>query len=351
MARNKATQQNIDNSDLANFPNGRIQDNTGAGNGTPVNEIVYGDIHEFFAKLMRLSGITYNDLPDNESNGYQLLEAMKGVPGKNDKVYDIGDSSGKLTIGIKVGNLEENEVVKGKATVNFTTQTVLRGSDNQEKTINVVGNFLSGEYVKIINTSGAIQIVRDADHVSLDSMVTLLSFLKAATTAQELAGALNTVATTPLGNILAFVEWVNGASSTASLASAIRNGLYPMSHFQIVENLGNSPVRNTGFAAGMDPGGGSTGETFPVSGDITQCLFESKNGGATSWILTMANEMDSTNYFVRIMFESQGDINADDELFTPVFIPVSKTQFRLRIDEKTSNRQNLKIHFEIVQIS
>ena len=33
----------------ANYPYGRIKDNTGAGDGTPVNEFVYGDIHQFFA--------------------------------------------------------------------------------------------------------------------------------------------------------------------------------------------------------------------------------------------------------------------------------------------------------------
>ena len=50
MARNKALQPNIDGSDLTNYPDKRIRNNDGSGNGTPVNEQVYGDIHEFFGK-------------------------------------------------------------------------------------------------------------------------------------------------------------------------------------------------------------------------------------------------------------------------------------------------------------
>ena len=51
--RNKAIQPNVDLSDLVNFPNGRIKDNTGTGDGTAITELISGDLQEFFYKLVR----------------------------------------------------------------------------------------------------------------------------------------------------------------------------------------------------------------------------------------------------------------------------------------------------------
>lgn len=59
------------------YPFGRIRDDDGTGNGTPVDTSVYGDFHQFFAKLASESGITLNNLPDNQTNGYQYIEALR----------------------------------------------------------------------------------------------------------------------------------------------------------------------------------------------------------------------------------------------------------------------------------
>lgn len=48
----------------SSFPYGAIQDDTGTNNGTPVNTIVYGDFHQFFAALMASAGFIYNDIFD-----------------------------------------------------------------------------------------------------------------------------------------------------------------------------------------------------------------------------------------------------------------------------------------------
>lgn len=77
---------NVDNSDLSNYPDGRVKDNTGSGNGTGVNERVYGDLHQAIAKLMRLYGIIPSGLPDNEANGFQIVEALKALASKNDYI-------------------------------------------------------------------------------------------------------------------------------------------------------------------------------------------------------------------------------------------------------------------------
>ena len=55
----------------AAYPKGSIADAA-----TVVSEGVNGDIIQFFQRLIIEAGITENDLPDNVSNGYQLIEAM-----------------------------------------------------------------------------------------------------------------------------------------------------------------------------------------------------------------------------------------------------------------------------------
>ena len=60
----------------SDYPDGRIKDDTGINDGTPINVKTNGDIQQFFAKLMRLAGITPNGLPDSEYNGLQLIQAL-----------------------------------------------------------------------------------------------------------------------------------------------------------------------------------------------------------------------------------------------------------------------------------
>jgi len=77
---------------IQNFPNiipadadyldGDIKD---APSGTPVNRATNGDIQQLFAKLLREASITPNGLRDNETNGYQLYDALT----KASKRYDV----------------------------------------------------------------------------------------------------------------------------------------------------------------------------------------------------------------------------------------------------------------------
>jgi len=70
-----ATKTNVNAPD-SDYPFGRIRNNPGNGTGTPVNELLYGDMHQFFEKLMDAAGITANGLPDNDYSGFQLFEAL-----------------------------------------------------------------------------------------------------------------------------------------------------------------------------------------------------------------------------------------------------------------------------------
>jgi hypothetical protein len=61
----------------SDYPYGRIKDNPGDGTGTPVNELVYGDFHQFLSRLFDKSRLTYNNLPDNDYSGFQFFEALE----------------------------------------------------------------------------------------------------------------------------------------------------------------------------------------------------------------------------------------------------------------------------------
>jgi hypothetical protein len=76
MAIGIENQANIIPAGTAGYPNGDIKDRIGATAGTPVNKKVYADMHQFFAKMMRKAGITANNTPDNETNGFQYLDAL-----------------------------------------------------------------------------------------------------------------------------------------------------------------------------------------------------------------------------------------------------------------------------------
>jgi hypothetical protein len=95
------------------FEFAKIKDETtpGANDGVPLNDIVYGDFHQFFAKIVEQSGIAYNGLQENLTNGYQYLEALKKLfvqtdPGNQlkTKVIEIGDWDMDATPNINVAH-------------------------------------------------------------------------------------------------------------------------------------------------------------------------------------------------------------------------------------------------------
>lgn len=66
---------NIDTTNPS-YQYGKLIDDPGNGTGTPVNEQLYNDHHQFFERLMDDAGINANGLPDNDANGYQLNTAL-----------------------------------------------------------------------------------------------------------------------------------------------------------------------------------------------------------------------------------------------------------------------------------
>ena len=73
------------------YPKGKTRDKVGGTPGTTGGEILLGDQIQFFQKLVIDAGITENTLPDNVSNGYQLLDAL------NAKIKERTQISSALT--------------------------------------------------------------------------------------------------------------------------------------------------------------------------------------------------------------------------------------------------------------
>lgn len=85
---------NITSAD-SDFPNGSIKDDTGANDGTPVNKEVYNDIHQVFAKFLRLANITPSGNFESEYTEFQYINAIKKLFGRSGDVEYV-DNAGSF---------------------------------------------------------------------------------------------------------------------------------------------------------------------------------------------------------------------------------------------------------------
>lgn len=88
----------------AAYPNGGIKDDTGLNDGTPVNKLVYDDIHQTFRKFLRDAGITPTNTPDNVTNGFQYSLAL-------DDLYKNYNGFSTLTTSTSLGSSSMNKII------------------------------------------------------------------------------------------------------------------------------------------------------------------------------------------------------------------------------------------------
>lgn len=356
MARTKKDLQNIDNSDPANYIEGRIKDNTGSGGGTPVNERVYGDQHQFFAKLMHLYNIVYNGLPDNEENGYQLIDALIALASKNDFELNLSSQNGKLQVPVKIAPLKNGEVFLCKASVNKGNETLVRGTlDNTEKAASFSGDFKIGDYVLMINTASGVNFIRMVTAGNLATINDELKYLKKATQIQENEGTSEEVATTPKTNKTVFERRINGTDSDNYIAKATseqtaRNGLMSHEQAEIIKNIGQSRVRNIGYFTGLDVKNDSVGTNYVSSGDVQSATKVQQLDGGDLIEVVLKNSMDNNNYKLHCSIESRGNIRYDNDIKPIVWQVLSNTRARVYIEETGGGVQNLRIHIDVIQL-
>lgn len=130
--RNKENLPNVDQPSTA-FPMGRIRNDDGSGNGTPVVEQLYGDIVETVTSFMEEAKIVPNGLPDSAENGYQIAEAFKEVAGKFNQTQFLRVSDGILYIGCRLDNVQVGDSLTALVDENFDLSDVnfnkIKGSD------------------------------------------------------------------------------------------------------------------------------------------------------------------------------------------------------------------------------
>lgn len=80
----------------ANHPFGAIIDETDTNDGTPVVRAVYNDHLVNHYKLLEEVGIDANGLEDGETNGYQILEALKKLPNVLNDIEQVLDLAGSV---------------------------------------------------------------------------------------------------------------------------------------------------------------------------------------------------------------------------------------------------------------
>lgn len=82
--------EDVNNTDpiSSDYPHGKVRDKSLTDSGTSVTESLIGDLITTLEKIKSESKISANHLPDNETNGYQLLEALFATFQKNIGVSD-----------------------------------------------------------------------------------------------------------------------------------------------------------------------------------------------------------------------------------------------------------------------
>jgi len=143
----------------ADYLDGDIKD---APSGTPVNRATNGDIQQFFAKIMREASITPNGLRDNESNGYQLYEALEIVsrPYASYTAYIVQTSTNDPVPTVMENGLSGTPVFARSATGIYTVTLV--GEFDAAKTIAFISSGTVNRGLTMIrNTDDVINIVSE----------------------------------------------------------------------------------------------------------------------------------------------------------------------------------------------
>ena len=354
MAINLGDQVNIDKSDLANYPNGQIQDNDGTDNGTPINRVTSSDLWMFFDKLMRQAGLSYNGDFDNEGNGYQYVDALIALASKSDYILPLTLVSGRLSIPTKLGILQDNEMLLAQAAVDFTTETQFVGTDSPVvyKTIINTQNWKTGDFLLLINTPAGIKIIELVTGDNISVVGGTAGFLKKTSQGDEDTGTTEAFATTPKSNKAVFALRVNGADSGGYLATPSQNGLLSSTDKAIIDALVN-PVRNVGYFTSASPGNETVGATKVPTGQITSVTVTGNTATSgqcdSTYRVIVPNTMTNITYFVRIHLQSVGTMSLDNDICAPIFKVVNPTTFDIGLQSTFPVVQNFTVWLEVVK--
>lgn len=366
MAINKNTQsQGIDNSNLTAYPYGQVTDNDGTSDGFLLQRNTTSDIFETFGKLIRLAGIVYNNQYDNETNGFQYIQALQALAGKNDIRQPLTASTRVistvttpvLVLPLAIETLQINEILICQAASTYAAQAKVTGNTSGIY-INVASSdaFQANDYLLLVNTNTGMVILQIALGANFNAIALANNFIKAANNATTIAGTATNAAVTPASLLYALGQYLNNATYAAAFyATDSLPGLLSAADKTAIDGFTN-PVKNVGWFSGIDAGGGTVGAFAARSGDITsaQITYVESHGDYTTYLVTMNNAMNVTggaSYYVKTFLESNGTLAADLNTLVPLFSVIDATTFSWSIQQSSGGGvQNLKAHIEVYQI-
>lgn len=144
----------------SDYPKGNVRDKVGITAGTTGGAVLFADIIQFFQKLVIDAGITENSLPDNVSNGYQLIEALVDKINQTHfytKIINIGiwdmDSTGSITIATGISDFKK--IRKISVIIKNDADTLHRPfyADDDGNDIGLL-NFVGVDSILLIRKSG-----------------------------------------------------------------------------------------------------------------------------------------------------------------------------------------------------
>lgn len=183
MAIKLSTKTNVD-APSANDPYGLVNNNSGSGDGTPVDKDLLHDPLVFFEKIMDEAGVTHNGLHDDDYDGFQLYEAFRkltrpydvyvveldqtstGNPTENHKYEESGVLAGDITytrtgVGIYTIDSASSVFTSGKTFIIHQgtpetgagdgTVVIYRNSDSQLQMFSYDGGVLADDIIQKTN--------------------------------------------------------------------------------------------------------------------------------------------------------------------------------------------------------
>lgn len=176
MARDFSARTDIDNTNPADFPDGRIRDSNppAARNGTRITEAVLGDMFQIFLKLLRDAGITPNGNADTDSNS-QYLQAL---------VAKIRETTASTTQNGTVELATNTEVNNGTAGRVVTAD----GLNQRAATTALTGLVELATNAEVQTGSDTLRAVTPAGLASLIASTNQRGLVEIATTAEVEAG-------------------------------------------------------------------------------------------------------------------------------------------------------------------
>ena len=142
----------------SDFPHGAILNETDIADGTPVIREIYNDILANVYKLVELTGLTATGAQDSETNGYQVIEALRKLTNvQNDIEQVLGLSGTVWSVPLNLAILPNKYVFFARASDNynpFTTYTFKGIGATQYPFISTTGFRSGDEIVVIFDTAG-----------------------------------------------------------------------------------------------------------------------------------------------------------------------------------------------------